>query len=101
MSDLNSWKVSELKEELTGLGIEFDSKLKKHELIKLLEEVTEEAPKKYVVVHDFKDLEDNSYVYFKGDPYPRKGNKKVTEERIQELLSNQNKRKKPLIKEQD
>lgn len=97
--------VKEIKQELDALGIEYDNKMKKEELLKLLEEHTVTAEelklKKYVVLHDFKDLEDNGYVYFKDDFYPRKENKKVTEKRIQELMSDKNKIGKPLIKEQE
>lgn len=62
--------------------------------------VTKEAPKpkRYVVLHDFKDLEDNGTIYFEGDIYPRRAYTEVSEERAQELLSAANKRKKPLIK---
>lgn len=92
----------EIKEKLTEVGIKFDEKMKKDELANLLEaelEVTE-SPKKYVVVHDFKDLEDNGAIYFKGDKYPRKSIQ-VDDERIQELLSTNNKIGKQLIKEQE
>lgn len=95
----------EIKEKLTELGIEFDEKMKKDELANLLQaelEVAEleQKPKKYIVVHDFKDLEDNGAIYFKGDKYPRKS-VQVDDERIQELLSTNNKIGKQLIKEQE
>lgn len=54
---------------------------------------------KYVVLHDFTDLQDKNKVYRKGETYPRPTNKKVTKNRIEELSSNKNKRKMPLIKE--
>lgn len=96
--------VKEIKEELDALGIEYDNKMKKEELLKLLEEYTVTAeelkPKKYVVLHDFKDLEDKGYVYIKGGIYPREG-KQVDEDRVRELMSTVNKIGKPLIKEQD
>lgn len=50
----------------------------------------------YRVIVPFKDLEDNGYVYQKGDTYPREGatpNKK----RITELSTASNKRGHPLI----
>lgn len=94
--------VKEIKDQLTDLGIEFDSSMKKADLLDLLEEAQNpEKPKSYVVLHDWKDLEDNGYVYFKGDPYPRKGNKDVSDDRILELSTVYNKRGKPLIKERD
>ena len=52
----------------------------------------------YKVIKSFFDLEDKSYEYKEGKPFPRKG-KKVSESRIEELLSNRNKLKTPLIKE--
>lgn len=53
---------------------------------------------KYEVVYKaFKDLEDNSYLYKKGDIYPREG-LKPSQKRIKELLSNKNKIGKILIK---
>lgn len=46
---------------------------------------------KFVVVYKaFKDLEDNNYLYKKGDIYPREG-LKPTKKRITELSSNKNK----------
>jgi len=58
-----------------------------------------EKTKKYEVIEDFKDLQDKNKVYFQGDPYPKPANKKIPEERIAELLSNQNKRGRAVIKE--
>lgn len=63
------------------------------------EEETKE--KKYVVVHDFKDLKDNDRIYIKDDPYPAEGAKNPTAARIKELSSTKNKMKRVLIKEQD
>ena len=34
---------------------------------------------KYIVVQDFKDLEDKNKVYSKGDVYPNPANKKIEE----------------------
>ena len=46
---------------------------------------------KYVVVYKaFKDLEDDNYIYKKGDTYPREG-LKPTKKRIAELSSKKNK----------
>lgn len=87
--------VKQIKEELDAQGIEYDSKARKNELLALL------YPKQYVVVHDFKDLKDNGAIYTKGDLFPRKENKDVSQDRIDELLSNKNKIGKQLIREQD
>lgn len=102
--------VAQIKEELTALGIDFDDDMKKAELLQILESETVESvseveekedPKKYVVVHDFKDLKDKSIVYLKGDIYPRRADSEVSDERILELMSTENKIGKQLIKEQD
>lgn len=53
---------------------------------------------KYRVVSYFEDLQDGSRAYNVGDTYPRKG-LKVTSARIQELKSNYNLQRKPLIEE--
>lgn len=46
---------------------------------------------KYVVIYKaFKDLEDDNYLYKKGDTYPREG-LKPTKKRINELSSKKNK----------
>ena len=46
---------------------------------------------KYLVIYKaFKDLEDNGYIYRKGDIYPREG-LEPTKKRIKELTSNKNK----------
>lgn len=52
--------------------------------------------KTYKVLVAFKDLEDNDHIYTEKKPYPREGSK-PSEERINELLSSDNKRKEPLI----
>ena len=52
---------------------------------------------KYEVVKDFTDLNDEDYVYAKGDKYPRSGRAK--KERIEELSTKKNKRGEVLIKE--
>lgn len=51
----------------------------------------------YKVIHSFKDLKDNDYIYHEGkDTYPRKG-LKPTKKRIDELTSTKNKIGKVLI----
>lgn len=44
----------------------------------------------------FTDLKDNNHEYFPGDEYPREGFE-VTEERLEELSSDKNRRGFPLI----
>lgn len=50
----------------------------------------------YRVIQKFADMKDNMYVYNIGDEYPREGHS-VTDERIEFLLSNQNRLKTPVI----
>lgn len=57
------------------------------------------AKKKYEVLQKFVDLQDKKKIYNVGDSFPKPANKKVTEERINELSSENNKRGKALIKE--
>lgn len=52
----------------------------------------------YKVIVRFCDLQDGNHVYQPGDEYPRAG-LQVEAERIQELASDRNRRKTPLIKE--
>lgn len=53
---------------------------------------------KYIVIYErFKDLEDNNYIYKKGDIYPREG-LKPSKERIKELSTKKNKIGEILIK---
>ena len=52
---------------------------------------------RYKVIHSFKDLQDNMYIYKVGDIYPRQG-VHVDKERIDELKTARNKIGKPLIK---
>lgn len=54
----------------------------------------------YKVVEAFTDLKDNNHVYLAGDDFPRKG-AKVSEERVAELASADNKRGRVLIKAVD
>lgn len=56
---------------------------------------------KYIVVYDrFKDLEDNEYIYKKGDTYPREG-LEPSKERIKELSTKKNKIGEILIRKQN
>ena len=50
------------------------------------------------VIKHFVDLQDNNYKYDVGDTYPRKG-LNVLQSRINELASNKNLQKTPLIEE--
>ena len=52
----------------------------------------------YKVIKHFVDLQDNNYKYDIGDTYPRKG-LNVLQSRINELASDKNKQKTPLIEE--
>lgn len=54
--------------------------------------------RKFVVIKDFKDLKDNGYIYRAGDFYPREG-VELDEDRAEELASDKNRRKEPLIVE--
>lgn len=93
--------VKEIKALLDAKGVEYNSKAKRADLLQLLdyEAPVEEKPKEYVVVVDFKDLEDRNYVYHKGDPYPHPKAKKPTPERIKSLSTTKNKKNKVLIRE--
>lgn len=52
---------------------------------------------KYKVIKKFRDLQDNDHIYNVGDKYPRKG--RVNKERLEELMSNENKIGEPLVVE--
>ena len=52
----------------------------------------------YKVIKHFIDLQDNNHKYDVGDTYPRKG-LNVLQSRINELASNKNLQKTPLIEE--
>ena len=52
----------------------------------------------YKAIRLFTDLQDNGYKYMPGDEYPRHG-LKPTEDRIKELLTDKNRRHKPMIEE--
>lgn len=51
----------------------------------------------YRVIEYFEDLQDNGQPYNVGDVFP-KGNKKVTKQRLNELATDKNRRRIPLIK---
>lgn len=51
---------------------------------------------KYTVIEYFEDLQDNRYAYHVGDVFPREG-VVVSAKRLEELSTNKNKRKRPLI----
>lgn len=106
--ELRKYTKKELSERLVDLEVQHSVKQTKDELIDLLraeggqfDEPPQYIVDEYMVICDFKDLEDGGFIYLKGDTYPRKSNKKVTIERINELLSTNNKIGKQLIKEQE
>lgn len=51
---------------------------------------------KYIVLKYFTDLQDNDYAYHAGDTFPREG-VSVTDDRLTELSTSQNRRGTPLI----
>lgn len=54
---------------------------------------------KYEAACSFTDLQDKNKVYKKGDPYPAPSNKKISDKRLKELLSTDNKLGKSAIVE--
>lgn len=50
----------------------------------------------YKVLKHFTDLQDNNFKYNAGDTFPRKG-LKVSAERLNELLTSNNRRNEPMI----
>ena len=52
----------------------------------------------YKAIIAFRDMQDGNYRYVPGDTFPRSG-KKVSKKRIAELLSPENKLKRPVIEE--
>lgn len=52
----------------------------------------------YEVITSFTDLKDNNYKYQVGDKFPHDGIE-VSKERIEELLTDKNRRHKPMITE--
>lgn len=53
---------------------------------------------KYLVIKSFSDMQDNNYKYHVGDYFPHDG-LTVTPERIEELSTDKNRRKTPMIEE--
>lgn len=51
----------------------------------------------YNVIRDFKDLKDKNKIYKRGDSYPKPANKKVSDERIEQLTTKNNKQGRPVI----
>lgn len=68
------------------------------EYIHAIQEVKEANSMKYEALHYFTDLQDKNKEYNEGDTFPRPANKKVSKERIEELLSDKNKQGRPVIK---
>ena len=119
--------VDQIKEKLNELGVEYDSDMLRDDLLELLEkhetadtnqegssddtdgqeenkssedaEENETEKKQYVVVHAFKDLQDNNTVYKAKDIYPRRSDYVPDNDRLEELLSDKNKQGRPVIKE--
>ncbi|WP_167261116.1 hypothetical protein [Alkalibacillus almallahensis] len=58
------------------------------------------AKQKYEVIESFRDLEEDKE-YFKGDRFPKPANKKVSQERLDELSSSDNKAGRPLIQQSE
>lgn len=54
---------------------------------------------KYEVIRDFVDSQDKNKKYKVGDSYPQPANKKISGERLAELLSSDNKLGQPVIRE--
>ena len=52
--------------------------------------------KKYLVIKQFKDLQDDGYKYGVGDEFPRPG-LKVSKQRLEELSTNKNRRGVPVL----
>ena len=52
----------------------------------------------YIIIKEFTDLQDDNHSYYLGRIYPY-NKKDVSSERVEELLSDKNKLKEPLIKE--
>lgn len=50
----------------------------------------------YKVIKSFSDIQDNGFIYRAGDVFPRLG-KEVTQKRVDELASKNNRRKEALI----
>ena len=50
----------------------------------------------YKAIRQFTDLQDNNHAYYPGDTFPRKG-LTVSEERLEELSTDKNRRHTPMI----
>lgn len=102
----NNMTVDEIKEVLDSFGIEYSNNMKKAELQALMDTETvpeeevkaEQKEKAYIVLHDFKDLENGNKIYRKGDKFPTEN---ITKDRLAELSSYKNKIGKKLIKERE
>ncbi|SDM14679.1 hypothetical protein SAMN05216244_1672 [Sediminibacillus halophilus] len=70
------------------------------EAIKEVKSTMAKSKVQYEVIESFRDLEDDKE-YFEGDRFPKPANKKVSEERLKELSSSNNKAGRPLIKKVD
>lgn len=55
--------------------------------------------KRFLAIQDFKDLDDKNKIYYKGDRYPKPANKVISDERLEELLTDKNKQGRPVIEE--
>lgn len=85
---------SPFNDDLTGI----DQSKASIEYVKAIHEVKEVKTMKYEVIHPFHDLQDKNKVYAIGDTFPKPVSKRVSKKRIEELLSNDNKLGRPLIK---
>ena len=56
---------------------------------------------KYEVIKDFIDSQDKNKKYKVGDFYPNPANKKISEDRLNSLLSSDNKLKEAVIQERE
>ena len=63
--------------------------------------MAEKKTESYVVLSNFRDLEDGEKSYKTGERFPKPANKKVSKKRLDELLSKDNKVGKPVIKAAD
>lgn len=63
--------------------------------------MAEKKTESYVVLSNFRDLEDGKKSYKTGERFPKPANKKVSKKRLDELLSKDNKVGKPVIKAAD
>jgi hypothetical protein len=85
---------SPFNDDLSGV----DSSKASIEYVHAIQEVKEVNSMKYQVLHYFTDLQDKNKEYNEGEIFPRPANKKVSNERIEELSSDKNKQGRPVIK---